>query len=277
MYHIRTTKTGSGATAIQVVRYENRKMIVAAHIGSAHTASEIKSAKLSAKQWIDKISKQQSFPFDKKSASTLISLQKCHYLGFYYNFVYEIFSQIFIRFKFHTLRCSLLTDLVLIRIIEPTSKLRSLELLKDFFGVKHLRKHFYQALPQIVALKDKVETRVLAIAKQEFNFDFSLIFYDVTTLYFESFTEDEFRRKGFSKDHKINQPQILIALIVNTDGFPIAYEIFKGNTFEGHTIIPAIMAFKRRHKIKQFIVVADAAMLSLDNFTEDSVIFRFIR
>lgn len=266
MYHIRTTKTGSGATAIQVVRYENRKMIVVAHIGSAHTPSEIKATKLSAKQWVDKISKQQSlFPSDKKAASTLISLQKCHYLGFYYNFSYEIFSQIFIRFKFHTLHYNLLTDLALMRIIEPTSKLRSLELLKDFFDVKHLRKHFYQALPHIVTLKDKVETRVLAIAKQEFNFDFSLIFYDVTTLYFESFTEDEFRKKGFSKDHKINQPQILMALIVNTDGFPIAYEIFKGNTFEGHTIIPAIMAFKRRHKVKQFVVVADAAMLSQDN------------
>ena len=88
MYHIRTTKTDSGATAIQIVRYENRKMIVAAHIGSAHTASEIKAARLSAKQWIDKASKQPSlFPADKKSASTLISLQKCHYLGFYYNFI----------------------------------------------------------------------------------------------------------------------------------------------------------------------------------------------
>ncbi|MFH1713098.1 MAG: IS1634 family transposase [Candidatus Jacksonbacteria bacterium] len=269
MYHIRTTKTGSGATAIQVVRYENRKMIVVAHIGSAHTPSEIKAAKLSAKQWIDKISKQRSlFPVDKKSASTLLSLQKCHYLGFYYNFSYEIISQIFIRFKFHTLHHNLLTDLALMRIIEPASKLQSLELLKDCFGVKHLRQHFYQTLPNIVALKEKVETRVLAVAKKEFNFDFSLIFYDVTTLYFESFAEDEFRKKGFSKDHKINQPQILIALIVNTDGFPIAYEIFKGNTFEGHTIIPAIKSFQRKHKVKQFVVVADAAMLSQNNLKD---------
>jgi len=61
MYHIRTTKTGSGATAIQVVRYENRKMVVAAHIGSAHTRSEVKAAKLCAKQWIDKISIQESY------------------------------------------------------------------------------------------------------------------------------------------------------------------------------------------------------------------------
>lgn len=266
MYHIRTTKTASGATAIQVVRYKCRKMIVVAHIGSARSSSEIKAVKLSAWEWIDKISKRQSlFPVSKKSATKLISLEKCRYLGFYYNFIYEILSQIFIRFKFHTLRHNLLTDLAIMRIIEPTSKLRSLDLLKTFFGIKYLRKHFYQALFKLIILKNEVETKVLAVAKKEFDFDFSLIFYDVTTLYFESFTEDEFKRCGFSKDNKINQPQILIALIVNIDGLPVAYEIFKGNTFEGHTIIPAIKAFQQRHKIKKFVVVADAAMLSLDN------------
>lgn len=266
MYHIRTTKTGSGATALQVVRYENRKMIVVAHIGSAHTLAESRAAKLTAKQWIDRISRQQLlFPDKKKSASTLISLQKCQYLGFYYNFSYEIFSQIFIRFKFHTLRHNLLNDLALVRIIEPSSKLHSLKLLKDFFGIKHFRQYFYQALPQIAALKDKVETRVLATAKQEFNFNFSLIFYDVTTLYFESFREDEFRKRGFSKDNKAQQPQILIGLVVNANGFPIAYETFEGNKFEGHTLIPVIRDFQQKHQIKTLTIVADAAMLSFEN------------
>jgi len=159
----------------------------------------------------------------------------------------------------------LLTDLVLMRIIEPASKLRSLELLKDYFGVKHLRKHFYEALPQIATLKDQVEKKAIALAKKEFNFDFSLVFYDVTTLYFESFKADDLRKPGFSKDGKSAQPQIVIGLIVNYDGFPIAYEIFEGNRFEGHTLIPVILAFKKKHKIKTLTVVADAAMISQDN------------
>lgn len=266
MYYLRTTKTVSGAIAVQVVRYENRKLIVTAHIGSAHNSQELKSLKKSARELIKKISKQQSlFPAAKSVTSNLISLKKCRYLGFRYHFIYEILTQIFTRFKFHTLRPNILTDLALVRIVEPTSKLMAIKLLREFFGIRHLRKHFYEALPQIVALKDKVENKVLAVAKKELNFDFSLVFYDVTSLYFESSTQDEFRKPGFSKDHKANKPQILIGLIINADGFPVAYEIFEGNKFEGHTIIPVISAFQRKHKIKTLTVVADAAMLSLAN------------
>lgn len=94
------------------------------------------------------------------------------------------------------------------------------------------------------------------------------MFYDVTTLYFETFMEDELRKNGFSKDNKSQQPQILIALMVTKEGFPIAYEIFSGNTFEGHTIIPVIKAFVDRNKIKEFTVIADAAMISVENIRQ---------
>lgn len=70
-----------------------------------------------------------------------------------------------------------------------------------------------------------------------------LLFYDVTTLYFETFQEDELRKNGFSKDSKSPQLQILVALMVSKEGFPIAYEVFAGNTFEGHTIVPVIKKF----------------------------------
>lgn len=80
--------------------------------------------------------------------------------------------------------------------------------------------------------------------------------------------EDELRKNGFSKDNKSQQPQILIALMVTKEGFPIAYEIFSGNTFEGHTIIPVIKAFVDRNKIKEFTVIADAAMISVENIRQ---------
>jgi transposase len=91
------------------------------------------------------------------------------------------------------------------------------------------------------------------------------LFYDVTTLYFETFEEDELRRNGFSKDNKSQQPQILVALMVTREGFPIAYSIFSDNTFEGHTIIPVVNAFIKKHAVKEFTVVADAAMISTTN------------
>ena len=84
-------------------------------------------------------------------------------------------------------------------------------------------------------------------------------------MYFEVFEEDELRKNGFSKDNKSQQPQILIALMVTKEGFPIAYEVFAGNTFEGHTIIPVVKSFIDKNKIKNFTVVADAAMISTEN------------
>lgn len=266
MFYIRTTKTASGSTAVQVVRYENRKKVIVVHIGSAHTSRELALLKQNAAAWIEKTTKQQKLRlFNPTTSSHLISLDKCAYLGIRYSFIYEVLSRLFTLFKFHLLRNPLLTDLALIRIIEPASKLHSIELLKEYFGIQHQRRDMYRQIPTLAARKNHVESQVLVVARRQFNFDFSLVFYDVTTLYFESCNPDELRKPGFSKDNKANQPQILIGLIVNVDGFPVAYEIFKGNTFEGHTIIPVIAAFRRRHKIKKLTIVADAAMLSLDN------------
>lgn len=104
-----------------------------------------------------------------------------------------------------------------------------------------------------------------SFAKEKYSFNFDLLFYDVTTLYFETFEEDDLRKNGFSKDSKSQQPQILVALMVTKEGFPIAYEVFAGNTFEGHTIIPVVKKFIVENSVKKFTIVADAAMISADN------------
>jgi len=269
MFYTRTTKTGSGAIAVQVVRYENRKKVIAIHIGSAYSETDILSLKKAAKQWIERAARQSNLfsKSDKKNNPYLLPLDKCTYLGIRYFFIYEILSRLLFLFKFHLFHNSLLTDMVLIRMVEPASKLRSLKLLERYFGITHDVNNLYRQLKKLSGLKNQAEDKIVAIAKKHFNFNFSLVFYDVTTLYFESFEPDDLRRCGFSKDNKSNQPQILIGLFVNTDGFPVAYEIFAGSKFEGHTFIPAITAFKNRHTIDRLVVVADAAMISFDNVT----------
>ncbi len=114
-------------------------------------------------------------------------------------------------------------------------------------------------------MKNKIEELTIKFAVKKFDFDFAIVFYDVTTLYFETFKADDFRKTGFSKGNKSNQPQIVVGLVVNKEGFPVAYELFPGNTFEGHTLIPIIKDFKKKHNIKNLTVVADAAMISTDN------------
>lgn len=266
MLHIRSTKTSSGATAIQIVRYENRQKIIMAHIGSARDKTELLALRQTAEAWIkERTGLQSLFASSSRPSSNLMSLDKCEYIGVRYSFIYEILSKLFILFKFHLFHNPLLIDLPLMRIVEPASKLRSLELIEEYFGIHHERRDLYRQISQLAELKEQIESKILRVAKKHFSFDFSLVFYDVTTLYFESFAADDFKKPGFSKDNKHNQPQILIGLMVSKEGFPIAYEIFEGNVFEGHTIIPIITAFQRRHKIKRLTVVADAAMISLDN------------
>jgi transposase len=268
---IRTTKTSSGATAIQVVEYIKRKTVVLIHIGSAVNDEEIRSLRQIAGEWILKNNPQLSlFPLLDKKVKTLspslIAIDKCQYLGFRYQLLYDVLSNLSVLFKFHLLpNYKIFTDLVIARISSPGSKIHSLEFLNDFFGINHQRRELYRLLPQFVLVKDDVESRVINIAKKHFAFNFSLVFYDLTTLYFESFESDDLRKIGFSKDNKANQPQIMIGLLVNDSGFPISYQVFEGNKFEGHTLMPSILAIRKKHKIEQMNVVADAAMISDEN------------
>jgi len=267
---LRTTKTASGATAVQVVRYSRRKRIIVRHIGSVHTPEELASLKQTGIDWIEQETKQQRlFPSDTKQAPAITPIEKCAYLDTRYSFIYDVLSQLLRLLHFDKLNNQLLLDLVLIRIIEPVSKLESLEYLSEMFGITYKRGKLYQTIASFPQLKPAIEKKTVAFAKQNLSFNFSIVFYDVTTLYFETSKEDtdkdSLRKSGFSKDNKPNQPQIVIGLIVTKEGFPVSYDIFAGNTFEGKTFIPAITKFKDTYKVRSLTVVADAAMISFDN------------
>jgi transposase len=91
------------------------------------------------------------------------------------------------------------------------------------------------------------------------------MFYDCTTLYFESFKGDDLKEAGYSKDGKHNQPQVILGLVVTEEGLPIGYDVFPGATFEGHTIVPVLIKLKERFNLSKLVVVADSAMLSKEN------------
>ena len=260
---IRVVKTASNAKAVQVVHYRNNKRIVLQHIGSSHTEEALSDLKTIAEEWIKDYSKQLSI-FSDENPNTLIHLNHCTFIGVKYHFFQKQIRAIQDKIKLDELP-ALLNDLVTIRIFEPASKLRSLEFMEHFFSISHSRKNYYKIAPHCIGLKKTVEEKVIDFARSHYSFNFDILFYDVTTLYFETFEEDELRKNGFSKDNKSQQPQILIALMVSKEGFPVAYEVFSGNTFEGHTITPVIKDFIERNNVKDFTVVADAAMISSEN------------
>ncbi|GFP25045.1 hypothetical protein HKBW3S25_00495 [Candidatus Hakubella thermalkaliphila] len=161
---------------------------------------------------------------------------------------------------------SLFKDLVLARIANPASKMASRDMLEEDFGIS-------LPLDKIYRMMDKLDHKAIQRLK-EITYQntlnllggkISVIFYDVTTLYFESFDSDELKKCGFSKDSKHNQPQVLLALMVTAEGLPLDYEVFPGNIYEGKTLIPALEKISQKYNIEEVILVADSAMLSEDN------------
>jgi transposase len=264
---IRVVKTASNAQAVQAVRYYNRQRFIIRHFGSCHTKEELDEMLLVAKEWIHNFTGQMSI-FPDENPNSVLHINHCTFIGVYYTYFYDLIGAIQGQMGFKGLCHPILNDLVTMRIFEPASKLRSLELLDSYFGIIHQRKTYYKIASDWLKLKDEIESKVVDFAKRTYAFDFELVFYDVTTLYFETFEEDELRKPGFSKDNKSQQPQILVALMVNREGFPVAYQVFSGNTFEGKTLIPAINALVGKYSIQSFTVVADAAMISASNIKE---------
>ncbi|OQB60372.1 MAG: Transposase DDE domain protein [Bacteroidetes bacterium ADurb.Bin141] len=96
----------------------------------------------------------------------------------------------------------------------------------------------------------------------------SVVYYDVTTLYFEASDEDDLRKTGFSKDGKHQHPQIVLGLLVSENGYPLDYEIFEGNKYEGETLLPVITHFKTKYTADNLIVIADSGLLSNKNIEQ---------
>ena len=95
--------------------------------------------------------------------------------------------------------------------------------------------------------------------------EIGLMFYDVTTLYFETDHSDELRERGFSKDGKHAQPQVVLGLLVSRGGYPLSYSIFNGAQYEGRTMIPIVEDFVTRFKLDDFVVVADSGLMNKTN------------
>ena len=260
MFKIRKVNTKSGKTAIQVVRYVRRKTVVIKHIGSAESDYKIKELESQARSFIDQYSPQIGL-FDIPLQTPFSTIDSKNIL------LYKTLSRRY-QEMFPAINNKLFTNLVIIRIVEPASKRQSVRLLDRYFGITHSLRYLYRRLPDLLVLKNDIEKFAVKTARKKLGFDFTVVLYDVTTLYFESFDPDDLRKVGFSKDNKFNQPQILLGLIVTKEGFPVSHQVFEGNKYEGHTLLPSILKFKEENSVKQLTVVADAAMISARNIEE---------
>ncbi|NEW60365.1 IS1634 family transposase [Sulfurovum sp. bin170] len=160
-------------------------------------------------------------------------------------------------------------NIVLARIAKPDSKRASVNMLEENFGISLNLDSVYKMMDKI---NDKSIEKLNSLAynktKDLFGGNIDVIYFDATTLYFESFTEDEFKKNGYSKDRKFNQPQVVLALMVTKEGLPIGYEAFSGDTFDGHTLIPSLKVLREKYNIDKVVYVADSGMFNNDNLKE---------
>lgn len=146
------------------------------------------------------------------------------------------------------------------------SKLKTIDYLYRFQGVSLEISSVYRFLDKLNAkLKDQVERISFAHTLKVLQDKISIVFYDMTTLYFEASDEDDLRKTGFSKEGKNQNPQIFLGLLVGMGGYAIGYDLFEGNIYEGHTLIPVIEKVTKKFNLNKPIVVADAGLLSNDN------------
>ena len=156
--------------------------------------------------------------------------------------------------------------LVMARIANPSSKRKSVINLEQDFGVKLDLNAVYRTLDYVDEQSiELIQKKAWDAAKELFAQKIDVIFYDCTTLYFESFIEDELREKGLSKEHRFSESQVLLAMMVTRDGLPLGYRLYNGATWEGHTLADAIAHIKSMAEVERVVFVADSGLLSKDN------------
>ena len=257
MAYVRTVKTASGATAVQIVWSSRRGSRNIEHVGSAHDEAQVEALKAAAGQRIADGQGELDLGLDLTeigSAPLEIIGSRAGYLWDGLCLVYEALGLDRAAGGDEVFR-----DLVLARIIEPTSKVDSLRVLAET-GIDSVT---YRTLTRRLPGYAKASFRAALSAACTGHAGLgpaSLVLYDVTTLYFETDAGDGFRESGFSKERRL-EPQITVGLLSDATGFPLAVGAFKGNQPETDTMLPVINAFKTAHQLTDVTVVADAGMI----------------
>ena len=297
MAFIRRVRTASGATAVQIAEYAGGRQRIVKHLGSAHTEAELgllleqargllvdpvqdaldlgvaatpRVAELAAEPVEQGVLDLMSTPVVERrdEPGRVVSTDS--------RLLHETLADVFAGLGFDVVDDAVFRDLVIARIVEPTSLLDTGRVLRDLGRTPASYATMKRTLGRAKAggYRDQIATACFTHAANRG--DISLILYDVTTLYFEAESEDELRKVGYSKERRVD-PQIVVGLLVDRGGFPLEIGCFEGNKAETSTLIPIVKQFQERHGLADIVIVADAGMLSASNLRDlDQADLRFI-
>lgn len=257
MAFIRRVKTTSGATAVQIAYKQKGKIVKIVHMGSAHTEEELNILLALARE---QLQANQLALFPEAQPSLRVGIKRT-----FSELLWNILRAQYHKMGFTRLNDEAFEALCIARIVEPSSKLDSLRVLADLGAGPIDQNKLYRSLAK-AADQDYRKTISQACFEHVSGPGLTLILYDVTTLYFEVQEEDGYRKPGLSKERRL-EPQIILGLLVDQNGFPLGLHSFEGNKAETKTILPVIEAFQAQHGLTKVTIVADAAMLSAENLT----------
>jgi transposase len=266
---IRKKKNRSGTTSIVVV--EKRKGIYREiiTIGTSNDTPEIEALYIKGKKWISGyLGEQDIFEAHDKA---LEERQVTEYLlsnveNILLNGVQLILNNVFKLTGLDLIEDDIFRQLVIARLSQPMSKAATVEYLKSHFDEDVQLHRIYRYLDKLYnTQQEKIQQISVEHTRRILGGKIGLLFYDVTTLYFEADYGDELRETGFSKDGKHSQPQVVLGLLVSKDGYPLSYSVFNGSQYEGRTMLPVVDDFVQRFNLDDFIVVADSGLMNQRN------------
>lgn len=256
----------SGSTSIQIISKAGGKYHVVKTIGTSTNEQDLQKLWYQGKQELERL-KLQGLLFvseqDLVVEQVFESLMNRNIRTIGPELV---FGRIYDHIGFNAIKEQLLRHLVIARLAFPLSKLKTIDYVYRYQQVRLDLDAIYRFLDKLNSkLKDQAEQIAFAHTNKVLQGNLSVVFYDMTTLYFEASDEDDLRKTGFSKDGKHQNPQIYLGLLVGLGGYAIGYDIFEGNVYEGHTLIPFLLKIAAKFKLEKPVVVADAGLLSNEN------------
>ncbi|MEA1896679.1 MAG: IS1634 family transposase [Bacteroidota bacterium] len=264
---VRKKVNRSGVISVQVIAKISGKSKLINTIGSSIDEQEIESLVEKGHQFIATFGGQQAIDFSNESSllkSAFQNISSHTEVGTQF-----LLGKIFDDIGFSVVNDDIFRKLVLSRLVCPVSKLRTSDYLDKYYDIDYPVQQIYRYMDKFhSARKELVHQISYEHTRKILGGQISVVFYDVTTLYFEIDHEDDLRKTGFSKEGKHQNPQIVLGLLVSRSGYPLAYDVFEGNKFEGHTMLPVLDSFKEKYNLEQMIIIADSGLLSNTNIID---------
>ena len=271
---VRRKKNRSGSTSVVVADKSSGTFTELKVIGVGMTEDEIRLLVKKGKEWIAHYGGQQTITFPNEESERLKREEDTMTEHIVSNIIrtslkspQTIINKVYDKIGFNTVQDEELRHLVVSRICSPMSKKATVDYLRRHFKEDVSLQKVYRYLDKLYNTQHELVQEISVRHTQAlFGGNIGILFYDVTTLYFETMDKDELRESGFSKDGKNANPQVVLGLLVSRGGYPLSYSLFNGSQYEGYTMLPIVDDFVQRFNLgKDCIVVADAGLMSAKN------------